>query len=118
MLVIGITGGIGSGKSSVAKIIQEAGYKVISTDDKAKEIMVTDLNVKQKLIEAFGDESFLFDGTLNKSYISSQVFGETEIHQKNLIKLNSITHPTVIEFMINQVKFAEEIGRASCRERV
>ncbi|TAL67222.1 MAG: dephospho-CoA kinase [Bacteroidetes bacterium] len=109
-LVIGITGGIGCGKTTVSQFISELGYKVISTDEKAKELMVSDYSVKNKILRAFGSESYNSDGSLNSQYISDLVFSKTGEHKKNLALLNSIVHPPVIDFMIEEVKKYEEKG--------
>ncbi len=109
-LVIGITGGIGSGKTTVAKIIADNGFIVISTDDKAKELMTDNLEVMKKIIEVFGGEVYLPDGSLNSPFLSSMVFGTDKNSKRNLEKLNSIVHPPVIDFMIEEVKRLEEAG--------
>lgn len=94
---IGITGGIGSGKSHVSKIIEEAGYLVLNADDIAKQIMVQDESVRELIISTFGDDSYK-DRELNKVYIASQAFSSVE----NLNKLNSIVHPPMV-FTINEL---------------
>jgi len=109
-LVIGLTGGIGSGKSSVAKIVADMGYPVISTDEKAKEIIVSDDAVRNKLILEFGSEVFLPGRKLNNEYLSNLVFGPTKTHKKALEKLNSIVHPPVIDYMMAEVEKYEMAG--------
>ncbi|MBI5323756.1 MAG: dephospho-CoA kinase [Ignavibacteriae bacterium] len=109
-LVIGITGGIGCGKTTVSQFISELGYIVISTDEKAKFLMVSDENIKNKIIQSFGIESYNSDGTLNSRYISNLVFGKTDEHTKRLALLNSIVHPPVIDYMIEEVQKYEEKG--------
>lgn len=98
---IGITGGIGSGKSHVSKIIEEAGYTVLNADDIAKQIMVEDESVRELIISTFGDESYS-DKKLNRSHIASKAFSSVE----NLLKLNSIVHPPMV-FEINELMNAE-----------
>lgn len=98
---IGITGGIGSGKSHVSKIIEEAGYTVLNADDIAKQIMVEDESVRELIISTFGDDSYL-DEKLNRSHIASKAFSSVE----NLLKLNSIVHPPMV-FEINELMNAE-----------
>ncbi len=89
-LKIGITGGIGSGKSSVSKIIKSAGYAVLDADSIAKEIMNSDVSVQKMIKKEFGDESYL-DGKLNTSFLSSIIFSFAD----NVRKINSIVHPSV-----------------------
>jgi len=98
---IGITGGIGSGKSHVSKIIEEAGYKVLNADDIAKQIMVEDESVRGLIVSAFGNDSYL-DTELNRSHIASKAFSSVE----NLLKLNSIVHPPMV-YEINELMKAE-----------
>ncbi|MFH1052120.1 MAG: dephospho-CoA kinase [bacterium] len=109
-LVCAITGGIGCGKTAVANIIKEMGYKVISSDENAKEIIATDRNVKKKLIDTFGKDLYNETGLIDKDLLSSIVFGNTEEHEKALLKLNSIVHPVVIAKMIDEVEEYEKKG--------
>lgn len=91
-LKIGITGGIGSGKSVVADYILQMGFPVIKADDVAKEIMINDEEVKNKIIEAFGKSAYKGKG-LNKKFLAETIFGDEE----NLAKMNSIVHPPTIK---------------------
>ncbi len=91
MLVIGLTGGIGSGKSTVATIFEVLGIPVYYADEAAKRIMNEDETLRSKLIELFGEESYR-NGTLNRPYIASVVFADKEkLHQ-----LNAVVHPVTI----------------------
>jgi dephospho-CoA kinase len=110
MVVVGITGGIGSGKSTAADIIKKEGYNVVSTDDMAKELMVGNQDLKKKLVKEFGEDIYNGNGQLNRSLLASRVFGETAAHKKSLNTLNSIVHPFVIDEMIEIVKDYEEKG--------
>lgn len=91
MLKIGLTGGIGSGKSTVAKIFEVLGIPVYYADDAAKQIMNTDKELKAALIKHFGDQTYQND-ELNRPWLASIVFGDTE----KLKLLNSLTHPATI----------------------
>ena len=88
--VAGITGGIGSGKSTAAKIFEELGIPVYNSDTRAKTIQNENSEVKVKIIAAFGEEAYNENG-LNKPFISKQVFQNNE----KLKLLNSIVHPAV-----------------------
>ena len=101
-LIIAITGGVGSGKSTVAKIFEEKGFTVISTDIIAKNVINQNEIIRQKLIETFGEKTFI-DGIYNAEYISKIVF-ESENAKNNLMKLNQIVHPTVIDEMIKEIE--------------
>lgn len=96
MLKIGITGGIGSGKSTVSNIFKVLGIPVFDADSEAKNIMETNADVKRKLIEEFGNEVFI-EGKLNRKHLSSIVFVDTY----KLEKLNAIVHPAAIEAGLN-----------------
>lgn len=91
MLKIGLTGGIGSGKSTVAKIFEALDIPVYYADDAAKRLMNEDKEIKAALINHFGAESYI-NGQLNRPYISSLVFNNKE----KLELLNFITHPATI----------------------
>ncbi len=91
MLKIGITGGIGSGKTTVCKVFELLGIPVFYADHVAKSIMQTDLQLKNEILIAFGPQSYSIDGLLNRSYISSIVFKD----ELQLRRLNSIVHPAV-----------------------
>jgi len=91
MLRIGLTGGIGSGKSTVAKIFEVLGIPVYYADDAAKRLMNEDDNLKQQIIQHFGSEAYT-DGQLNRGFIAKMVFNNKE----KLELLNSLTHPAVI----------------------
>lgn len=98
--LIAIAGGIGSGKSVVSSIIRILGYKVYDCDSEAKRLMNTNIAIQGELVENFGPQSVLNDGTINKKYISSVVFGNEDA----LNKLNSIVHPRVKDDIVNQAK--------------
>jgi dephospho-CoA kinase len=90
MKVVGLTGGIGSGKTTIAKMFEEQGIPVYYADDEAKELMNTSELIKQKLISAFGEDSYQ-NGKLNRAYLAEQVFNDKE----KLKTINSIVHPEV-----------------------
>tara|TARA_B100000963_G_scaffold342514_1_gene343438 strand:+ start:2544 stop:3137 length:594 start_codon:yes stop_codon:yes gene_type:complete len=90
MLKIGLTGGIGSGKTKVSKIFAEKGYKIFNSDEVAKMIIRTDYSVKNSIINFFGTNSYLGDN-LNSKYISEIVYTD----KVKLNYLNSLVHPMV-----------------------
>ncbi len=91
-ILVGITGGIGSGKSIVSTVISSKGFPVIKSDDLAKELMTGDKNIQKNILEAFGPESFI-EGKLNTKYIAQLVFSD----EANLLKINNIVHPPTID---------------------
>ena len=91
MLKIGLTGGIGSGKSTVARIFEILGIPVYYADTAAKRLMNTDPALKEQIITAFGAEAYT-GGQLNRQYLAQQVFHD----EKKLAGLNSLVHPATI----------------------
>lgn len=91
MLKIGITGGIGSGKSTISKIFEVLGIKVFYADDAAKQVMTNDPVLIAALKQIFGNDAYFEDGSLNRKYIAGIVFN----NPAELAKLNAITHPAV-----------------------
>jgi dephospho-CoA kinase len=100
---IGITGGIGSGKSQVSKLIENSGYVVLNADDIAKQIMIDDESVRELIILEFGENSYNNE-ELNRSYLAKKAFSSVE----NVAILNSIVHPPMVEkineLMENELK--------------
>ena len=88
---IGITGGIGSGKSLVCRIFQCFGIPVYDADSHAKELMTTDGILISNIKKEFGELSYNTDGSLNRNYLSLSVFNDAE----QLKKLNQLVHPRV-----------------------
>jgi dephospho-CoA kinase len=91
MLRIGLTGGIGSGKTTVARIFEALGIPVYYADDAAKKLMNTDEELKTLIIQHFGEDSYK-NGELDRKYLASIVFNNKE----KLELLNSLTHPVTI----------------------
>ena len=90
MKKIGLTGGIGTGKTTVGKIFAVLGIPVYSADDRAKWLMGNDSTVRENLIMEFGDEVFNANG-LNRPFLAEIVFSKPE----KLKSLNAIVHPAV-----------------------
>ncbi|MBS1526027.1 MAG: dephospho-CoA kinase [Bacteroidetes bacterium] len=91
MLKIGVTGNIGSGKTVVSKIFEVLGIPVFYADIAAKQVMTEDAVLIGGLKQAFGDEAYFDDGSLNRKHIASIVFNNEE----ELKKLNALVHPAV-----------------------
>lgn len=90
-LLIGLTGGVGSGKSTVAKIIEKKGYPVYYSDIRAKEIVDNDEVLKRKITTLLGDEAYDEQGRYDRKWVAERVF-----KNKNLLsQLNTLIHPTV-----------------------
>lgn len=91
MLKIGITGGIGVGKTTVCRLFQVLGIPVYDADTRAKWVMQHDLALRQELQEAFGPETYTAEGQLDRGYLASVVFN----NQQHLDRLNALVHPHV-----------------------
>lgn len=89
-MVVGITGGIGSGKSTLSAKLREAGYAVYDTDSAARRLQNENLEIRQKIGALFGDKAYT-DSVLNRKYIAGIVFKHPEL----LRQLNAIVHPAV-----------------------
>lgn len=100
MLKIGITGGIGSGKTTVCKVFETLGIPVFYADTAAKQLMVGDPILIQGVKDAFGAESYAADGSLNHKHIAGIVFN----HVTELAKLNALVHPAVFRAFEGWVK--------------
>ena len=108
MFKVGITGNIGSGKTTVCKIFEVLGVPVFYADDQAKDIMVKDLILIDGIKNSFGSESYFEDGSLNRKHISGIVFN----NEDELVKLNRLVHPAVFrafEVWVQQFKGRAEI---------
>ena len=88
--LIGITGGIGAGKSTVSTICKHLGFKVYNSDQRAKEIVSEDSIIKKKLISFFGNNIYK-NGVLNRKFLSDKIFND----KSSLEQINSIIHPAV-----------------------
>jgi dephospho-CoA kinase len=96
MLKIGITGGIGSGKSTVCKIFKSFGVPILDSDKVAKYVMQNNERVLQQLISLFGEEIYT-NSILQFNILSKKVFGDTQ----KLQRLNAIVHPAVATYTAN-----------------
>ena len=98
-MIIGITGGIGSGKSVIARQLRKMGYSVYDTDSEAKRIIVEDATVREQMTALFGEEVYK-DGVYQTALVAQQVFAD-----KNLLaKLNAIVHPAVKQDIITKFR--------------
>ena len=107
MKLIGITGGIGTGKSTVVEILRKRGWTVYSSDQTAKEIMATDEEVRSELLATFGTEVLTPNG-IDAKLLASRVFGPTPEHHALLAKLNQIIHPRVLDAHMQAIEDERE----------
>jgi len=102
-MIIGITGGIGSGKSTVARVLAKRGYTVYDCDREAKRIIAENPKVQQKIIALLGEEAFV-NGQYNTAYVAKRVFANPDL----LEGLNNIVHPEVaLDILAQKPDFIE-----------
>lgn len=100
MYVIGVTGGIGAGKSMVSRILVDLGAKVVDADKIARDIVKPGEPALMELVNEFGKEILTGQGELDRQKLSQMVFGDNE----KIEKLNKITHKYIVERIINLVE--------------
>ena len=110
MIRLGITGGIGSGKSVVSKLLRIMDVPVYDSDTESKRLTVQDATIRQQLIDWVGPSVYLADGSLNKPYFASCVFSSSE----NVTKANAIIHPVVKRDFLEWAERQEQAGRQLC----
>ena len=99
MMVVGLTGGIGSGKSTVAKMFGKLGVPVYDSDHEAKKLMADSPKIKAALMNLFGEEVYDDEGKLDRKFVAGKVFKDAGLLQK----LNAIVHPAVREHFLGWV---------------
>jgi dephospho-CoA kinase len=105
MKIIGLTGGIGSGKSTVAQLLAKLGAVILEADKMGHEVLQSTA-VKQEIVSAFGEEVLAPDGAIDRKKISSKVFGNPEA----LSTLNNIVHPRMYEKTVSKFDEYRRLG--------
>ena len=105
-MVVGLTGGIGSGKSTVSRILQKKGYPLIDLDKISHEVIEYP-EVIEKLVKAFGEDILDENGKISRRKLGAVVFGNKE----KLREINSIMHPVILAEMRRQVRLLEKINK-------
>ena len=90
MMVVGLTGGIGSGKTTVARFFKMLGISIYIADDHAKRLMVEDPVLRTAIVGVLGSEAYV-NGALNKTFIANQIFNDSD----KLNQINNLVHPSV-----------------------
>lgn len=104
MVTLGVTGGIGSGKTTVCGFLEEQGARVFYADIEAKRLMQEHPDVRAAIVDAFGEGAYEEDGTLDRAYLAGRVFDDAE----QLERLNRIVHPRVFEAFEAATQRAED----------
>lgn len=99
MLIVGLTGNIGSGKSSVARYFKELGARVIDTDQVAREVVAPGTDVLSQIVQYFGTNILSPEGTLDRSHLAEIVFNDTDA----LKYLNSVVHPAIRTVLLTAI---------------
>jgi dephospho-CoA kinase len=99
MFVIGLTGGIASGKSTVTNLLRELGAEIIDADQIAREVVLPDQPVWLKIVQLFGEDILLADRTLDRKKLGEIVFNDPE----QLQIINSLTHPVIISTIKDRI---------------
>lgn len=107
VFLLGVTGGIGTGKSMACRFFAAHGAHVVYADAAAKALMVADKEVRQEIIEAFGEDSYNADGSLNRAHLAARVFG----NQDAVARINSIVHPRMAGVLEREQRVAREAGK-------
>ncbi|MCO5142749.1 MAG: dephospho-CoA kinase [Oligoflexia bacterium] len=99
-LYVGITGGVGAGKSLAGKLLQEKGYKIIDSDQISRRITEPNSPILEKITATFGKQSIKDDGTLNRAFLRSLIMNDAEARKK----LEQITHPEIQKQSLHEAK--------------
>lgn len=108
-MIIGLTGSIASGKSTVSAMLKKKGLPIVDADEIARLVVEPGTVGIQKIEEAFGSEVIQQDGTLNREALGGKIFG----HDENRKKLNAILHPAIRKEMLRQKEMHLANGEAT-----
>lgn len=111
MRIVGITGGIGSGKSVVSRILRLKGFRVYDCDYEAKRLMTFSPALRSEIVEILGEEAYLESGMLDKKYMASRIFTEVEA----LERINRAVHTAVREDLISLLRVSEGVEVPQCQ---
>jgi dephospho-CoA kinase len=100
--VVAVTGGIGSGQSTVCQRFQNLGCKIIDVDIKAKQIIQKDVSLQKELKKAFGNDIFFKDGSLNRKHLAHLAFRD----EAKTLELNKIIHPRMVAEVVEEMETA------------
>lgn len=107
MLIVGLTGGMASGKSTFCAVWESLGAFVVKADDLAKSLMVNDAEVKAALLAKFGKHTYDAEGNLDRGYLAEEAFAKGRVEE-----LNAIVHPAVYQEIPQLIKQAKELNKA------
>jgi dephospho-CoA kinase len=93
LLLVGVTGGIGTGKSEVCRVFESLDVPVLYADEISKELSIANPVVRRKILALFGEDAYLTDGSLNRLWVAEKIFSQKSLQQR----LEKILHPTVFK---------------------
>jgi dephospho-CoA kinase len=104
VLLVGLTGGIGAGKSTVSAILAEHGAIIVDADQVARDLQAAGSPMLDRMAERFGSHILRSDGSLDRAAVAALVFGESETARAALADLNAITHPAIQDEIRAQIE--------------
>lgn len=104
MTTIGLTGGIGSGKSYIGHLLKLMGADLFDADKEAKEIMIKDTHLISQIRSTFGEDAYMSDGSLNREYLAKVIFSD----ENRRLQLNSLVHPALLNYFFSFVEKSDK----------
>lgn len=111
MLLVGLTGGIGAGKSTVSALLAELGACIVDADEIARQLQSAGSPVLAAMAERFGEGILHDDGSLNRAAVAEIVFGNDDASKAALKDLNGIVHPAMQAEILRQIKIGHDGGQ-------
>ena len=111
MLLVGLTGGIGAGKSTVSELLADLGACIVDADEIARQLQSAGSPVLAKMVERFGEAILNGDGSLNRAGVAEIVFGSDDVSKAALKDLNGIVHPAMQAEILRQIKLGHDGGQ-------
>lgn len=111
MLLVGLTGGIGAGKSTVSELLADLGACIVDADEIARQLQSAGSPVLAKMVERFGEAILHGDGSLNRARVAEIVFGSDDASKAALKDLNGIVHPAMQAEILRQIKLGHDGGQ-------
>ena len=111
MLLVGLTGGIGAGKSTVSELLADLGACIVDADEIARQLQSAGSPVLAKMVERFGEAILNGDGSLNRDGVAEIVFGSDDASKAALKDLNGIVHPAMQAEILRQIKLGHDGGQ-------
>jgi dephospho-CoA kinase len=111
MLLVGLTGGIGAGKSTVSELLADLGACIVDADEIARQLQSAGSPVLAKMVERFGEAILNGDGSLNRAGVAEIVFGSDDASKAALKDLNGIVHPAMQAEILRQIKLGHDGGQ-------